>query len=87
MNGSRWVEFEVQPARFGLSVFVRLGDFGDRWTASVQCGAASSNGLGANPRAALLAALYPLGPRATTLVMADPVMFGASADLLARAAV
>jgi hypothetical protein len=87
MDSNRWVEFEVQPAAIGLGVFVRLGDFGDRWTASVRCGAASSNGLGANPRAALLAALVPLGPRASTIVMADPVMFGASADLLARTAV
>ena len=86
MNTSRWFDFELSPAVLGLAVHVRLGDFEDRWTASVTYGSATADGLGPTARDALVAALAPLGTRATTMLMAQPAMFGASADLLARAA-
>lgn len=76
------MEFELAPATLGYQVAVRLGDFQARWVAVVACGSVSTNGLGATARGALLAALAPLGERATAALMAEPAMFGASASLL-----
>jgi hypothetical protein len=88
MQTTRWIDFELNVTALTPAVRVRIGDYGDRWVASVQCGTSSTNALGANAREALVAALAPLGARATTEVMAAPRMFGASAQLLeARAAV
>lgn len=84
VNTSQWFEFELSPAVIGIPVHLRLGDYEDRWTASVRCGSTTTDGLGATAREALVAALAPLGLHVTTLLMAQPVMFGASADLLAR---
>jgi hypothetical protein len=86
MNDRRWVDFELPPAAIGLAVSVRLADFENRWAAVVRCGSATSNGLGASAREALVAALTPLGVRATAVLMAEPVMFAASADILSRVA-
>jgi hypothetical protein len=83
MYATRWFEFELTSAMLGYPVSVRLGDFEARWLAVVQCRSVSSDGLGATARDALLAALAPLGKRATTALMAEPAMFGASATLLA----
>ena len=83
--GSRWVEFEVAPAPLGYPVAVRLGDFHERWVAQVQARSGTTHGLGATARDALLAALGPLGERAIAVLMAEPIMFGASANLLAAA--
>ncbi len=83
MNTADWLEFEVTvPAQPG-AMLVRIGAFGERWVASVQCGGASMNGLGATAREALRAALAPMGAVMTTTVLAAPAMFGASAELLA----
>jgi hypothetical protein len=87
MNDSRWFAFEFAPNVLGLAVHVRLADRGDRWAATVRCGTATTDALGANAREALVAALAPLGAHATTRLMAEPTMFGPSATLLARAAV
>ncbi len=86
MNTSRWIAFELPPTTLGHPVTVRLGDFDERWVAAIRCGSTTTNGLGASPREALTAALAPLGSRATAALMAEPAMFAASADLLARAA-
>jgi hypothetical protein len=87
MNDNRWVDFELPGTAIGLPVSVRIGDFGGRWVAVVTDGADRRDGLGSSAREALLAALAPLGTRASMALMAEPVMFGASADLLARAAI
>jgi hypothetical protein len=79
----RWVEFELAPTSLGSPVVVRLGDFDARWRAVVRYGSGSTQGLGGSARDALLAALSPLGARATAVLMADTAMFGASASLLA----
>jgi hypothetical protein len=84
MNTSQWFEFDLSPTVLGIPVHLRLGDYKDRWTATVRCGATTTDGLGASAREALVAALAPLGSHVTTLLMAQPVMFAASADLLAR---
>ena len=77
MNASRWFDFELSS-----TVHLRLGDFEDRWAAIVRSGSTTTDGVGATARDALVAALAPLGPRATVLLMAQPVMFAASAELL-----
>ncbi len=87
MNDSRWFDFEFAPAVIGLAVYIRLADRGDRWAATVRSGTTTTGALGANAREALVAALAPLGAHLTTRLMAEPTMFGASATLLARAAV
>jgi hypothetical protein len=86
VNTSRWFDFELSPTVIGIPVHVRLGDFEDRWAAIVRYGSNTTDGLGATARDALVAALAPLGARATTTLMAQPVMFAASADLIVRAA-
>jgi hypothetical protein len=83
---SQWFDFQVSPSAIGMAVDVRLGDFGNRWAATVRCGSTTTDGIGATARDALVAALAPLGAYATTTVMAQPVMFAASADVLARSA-
>jgi hypothetical protein len=83
MRSSQSVEFQLEPASFGSSVSVRLRREDERWLAVVDCRSVQLNGLGPTARAALVAALMPLGPRATATLMAEPAMFGASARLLA----
>jgi hypothetical protein len=86
MNNSRWFDFELAPIVIGLPVQVRLRDRGDRWVARVLCGTTTSEALGGSARGALAAALAVLGANAAARVMAAPIMFAASADLLAHAA-
>lgn len=83
METPNWLEFEVTLPAGADALRVRIGAFGERWAASVQCGPASMDGLGATARDALRAALAPMGARTVTSVLAAPAMFGASADLLA----
>jgi hypothetical protein len=84
MNTSRAVEFQLEPPSLGHAVSVRLRDFKDRWFAVAECRAVRHSGLGSTAREALVAALAPLGPKATAALMAEPAMFGASLKVLAR---
>ena len=77
MNASRWFDFQLSP-----TVHLRLGDFKNRWAATVRSGSTTTDGVGATARDALVAALAPLGTGATAILMAQPVMFGVSAELL-----
>jgi hypothetical protein len=83
VNARQWFQFEVAPSVLAVPATLRLADFDGRWAAVVRCGPNATNGVGATAREALLAALSPLGPRTTTAIMAEPIMFAASADLLA----
>jgi hypothetical protein len=83
MRSSQSVEFQLEPSSLGYSVSVRILRDEERWLAFVNWQSVQLNGLGPTARAALVAALMPLGPRATTTLMAEPAMFGASARLLA----
>jgi hypothetical protein len=83
MNTADWLEFEVTVPAQPAGLRVRIGAFGERWVASVQGGGSSMDGLGATAREALRAALAPMGARTTTSVLAAPVMFAASAELIA----
>jgi hypothetical protein len=65
------VEFTLAPAALRYSVDVRLRRAGDRWIAVSRSGNSSLTGIGTSPRAALTAALEPLGKLAMTVLMAD----------------
>jgi hypothetical protein len=62
---------------------IRIREAVERATASVECGATRTSGIGATAREALVAALAPFGARTAGAVMAAPAMFAASATLLA----
>lgn len=83
MRSSQSFDIELEPPSLGFQVLVRLSQQGERWVAAVDWGAEQHHGVGATARAALVAALTPVGPRVTVILMADPAMFGASATLLA----
>jgi hypothetical protein len=83
MNEGHWVNFELSVTGLEQRVQIRIGDFGERCVASVGLGRTLTNGIGANAREALVAALAPLGGRMATAVMSTPAMFGVSARLLA----
>jgi hypothetical protein len=82
MENRRQVEFELGFAALPHPVRVKVADAGERWVASVQCGRTSTNGLAADARGALAAALAPFGARMSAMVLAAPATFGASAELL-----
>ena len=84
MNSSRWIELDLASSALAYPISMRLGDYGERWTAVVRYGAATTHGLGSTAREALVAAMEPFGLQATAALMADPAMFAASADVLAR---
>jgi hypothetical protein len=77
------VDLELTPTALGHPISLSFLDFGARWMAIVESGSTRTHGLGASAREALQAALAPFGRRATAVLMADPAMFGASAELLA----
>jgi hypothetical protein len=77
------VNFRLASPELGLDVAVRLRDVDGRWLAVADFDGEPEVGLGASARAALTAALATLGPRAATALMADPQLFGVSADLVA----
>ena len=86
MNNGHWVDFELTVTGVKQEMRVRIGSFAQRCVASVELGAIRTNGIGGTAREALVAALAPMGGQMTTAVMAAPVMFGASAELLAAEA-
>ena len=86
MDGAISIEFELSVTALRDALRIRIGEFGERAVAWVECGAITSRGLGATAREALVASLAPLGPRATTAVLSAPAMFAASAQLLAARA-
>jgi hypothetical protein len=77
------VNFRLASPELGLDVAVRLREVDGRWLAVADFDGDPEVGLGASARAALTAALATLGPRAATALMADPQLFGVSADLVA----
>jgi hypothetical protein len=75
------VNFRLTSPELGLDVAVRLRELDGRWLAVADYGGDPEVGLGATARAALSAALGTLGPRAAATLMADPELFGISAEL------
>lgn len=82
MEHRRQVEFELGFAALPQPVRVKVAEAGERWVAWVWCGRTASNGLAADARGALAAALAPFGARLSAMVLAAPATFGASAELL-----
>jgi hypothetical protein len=83
MSTSQWFEFEVSLTGQSAPVFIRMRDVEDRWAASVQCGATRTDALGATSRQALVSALAPFGARMSAAVLSAPMMFAASAQIVA----
>jgi microcystin degradation protein MlrC len=75
------VNFHLASPELGLDVEVRLRELDGRWLAVADFGGKPEVGIGGSARAALTAALDTLGPRAAAALMADPQLFGVSADL------
>ena len=79
------VNFHLTAPALSLDVEVRLRELDGRWLAVADFGGEPEVGLGATARTALSAALGTLGPRAAAVLMADPELFGVSAELRAGA--
>ena len=65
----------------GLDVEIRLRQLDGRWIAVADFGGEPEVGIGANPRDALAASLATLGSRTAAAVMANPALFGVSAQI------
>ena len=74
------IQFTIEPAAPLPAVDVRMRRFGDRWVAEVG-GDLPNIGLALTPRAALIAALEPLGERAVTRLMADLSLLEPSCEI------
>ena len=72
------VNARLGSQELGIEVAIRLRDLDGRWLAVAEFGGEPEVGIGATPRAALVAALGTLGERAASALMADPQLFGLS---------
>lgn len=71
----------LTSAELGLDVTVRLRQLDGRWLAVADFGDEPEVGIGPTPRVALTASLASLPKRASTVLMADPQLFGLSAAI------
>jgi hypothetical protein len=83
MITSHRIAFELTAPSLGYAVSVVLGNLTDRWLATAQCQGSRHIAIGATAREALTSALAPLGVRTTAILLADPVLIGASVAVLA----
>ena len=65
----------------GVDVAIRIRELDGRWLAVAELDGDPEVGIGASPRTALAAALATLGERAAAALMADPRLFGLSAEI------
>jgi hypothetical protein len=75
------VNARLSCADLGLDVEIRLRQLDGRWLSVADFGGEPEVGIGATPRAALAASLATLGDRAAATLMADPALFGVSAEI------
>ena len=75
------VNARLGSQELGIEVAIRLRDLDGRWLAVAEFGGEPEVGIGATPRAALIAALGTLGERTAAALMADPQLFGVSAAI------
>jgi hypothetical protein len=75
------LEFTLAPASLPYVVDVRLRRSGERWSVIADVQGRTHIGIGTSPRAALTAALTPLGKRAVTLLLADTGLLEPSVTL------
>ena len=75
------VNARLASEELGLDLEIRLRQLDGRWLAVADFGGEPEVGIGANPRLALAAALATLGERTAAILMADPQLFGVSAQI------
>jgi hypothetical protein len=75
------VNASIGSKELGVEVAIRLRQLDGRWLAVAQFGGDPEVGIGASPRAALAASLATLGERTAAALMADPQLFGLSAEI------
>jgi hypothetical protein len=75
------VNARLGSQELGIEVGIRLRQLEGRWLAVAELGGDPEVGIGATPRAALTAALATLGQRTAAALMADPQLFGLSAEI------
>jgi hypothetical protein len=75
------VNASIGSEELGVEVAIRLRQLDGRWLAVAQFGGDPEVGIGASPRAALAASLATLGERTAAALMADPQLFGLSAEI------
>lgn len=75
------VNARLASEELGLDVEIRLRQLDGRWLAVADFGGEPEVGIGATARAALAAALATFGDRAVAILMADPQLFGVSAQI------
>jgi hypothetical protein len=75
------VNASIGSEELGVAVDIRLRQLDGRWLAVAQFGGDPEVGIGASPRAALAASLATLGERTAAALMADPQLFGLSAEI------
>ena len=75
------VNASIGSEELGVEVAIRLRQLDGRWLAVAQFGGDPEVGIGASPRAALAASLATLGERTAAALMADPQLFGLSAQI------
>jgi hypothetical protein len=80
------VHFRVRPAGHSSDVAVDLRLVGERWVAVVEHDAGRELGIGRDARAAVSAALAPLGSRVVAAVLADPALLEPSCAIAEFAA-
>jgi hypothetical protein len=86
VNADGQIQFTLSPVAPLPGIEVRMRRFGERWVAQAS-GAGSPNvGVATTPRAALAAALAPLGERAARVMLADLSLLEPSIEIAALAA-
>jgi hypothetical protein len=75
------VNARLGSAELGIEVAVRLRQLDGRWLAVAEFGDEPEVGIGSTARAALTASLATLGERTAAALMADPQLFGLSAEI------
>ena len=71
----------LRADQLGIKLDLRLRELDGRWLAVADFGGQPEVGIGPTARAALVAALASLPERAATALMADPQLFGLSAEI------
>jgi hypothetical protein len=75
------VNARIGSSELGIEVDIRLRELDGRWLAVADFGGEPEVGIGASPRAALVASLGTLGQRTAAALMADPQLLGVSAQI------
>jgi hypothetical protein len=75
------VNARLASDELGLDLEIRIRQLDGRWLSVADFGGEPEVGIGATARDALAASLATLGERAAATLMADPKLFGLSAEI------